>query len=325
MTEQGYHNTRVLVLGASGFIGAWVARGLCGAGAQVYVSARDARRARSVLSRFGVHGEFAEVDVRDERAVERLLRDVQPTVTFNLAGYGVDPTERDERTAYAVNATLVDTLCHAISAVRDRNWPGLDLVHVGSALEYGAVGGILAEDTPPRPTTDYGRSKLEGTRRLANACANLGLKGITARLFTVYGPGEHDGRLLPSLLEAAGNHAPLKLTHGRQKRDFTYVEDVVEGLLRLGRATPKPGEIVNLATGRLTSVREFAELAADIIHIPPGNLEFGAIPTRVEEMEHAEVRVGRLRQLVGWIPSESLATGIRKTVEFQLNASSTAS
>src|SRR5207302_4877646 len=84
VTNRAYHNTRVLVLGASGFIGAWVARGLCAAGAELFVSARNAQRAQLALSRFSVQGEFVEVDVCDERAVQHLLQTVQPTITFNL-------------------------------------------------------------------------------------------------------------------------------------------------------------------------------------------------------------------------------------------------
>jgi dTDP-glucose 4,6-dehydratase len=140
---------------------------------------------------------------------------------------------------------------------------------------------------------------------------------LTARLFTVYGPGEHSGRLLPSLLETAMSGNPLKLTAGSQQRDFTYVEDVAEGLLRLGLCQAKPGEIVNLATGKLTSVRHFAETAARILQIPSQALNFGQLPTRTEEMAHSEVSVERMRHLIGWVPTTEIAKGIRKTLEFE--------
>jgi nucleoside-diphosphate-sugar epimerase len=142
------------------------------------------------------------------------------------------------------------------------------------------------------------------------------VKCVTARLFTVYGPGEHAGRLLPSLLDAANRSTPLALTAGRQQRDFTYVEDVAERLLQLACAAAPPGQIVNLATGRLTTVRTFAEIAGEILGIEPSHLQFGMIPTRAEEMEHAVVSVERLRQLVGDVPSTCIAEGIRETVGF---------
>jgi nucleoside-diphosphate-sugar epimerase len=72
---------------------------------------------------------------------------------------------------------------------------------------------------------------------------------------------------------------------------------------------------VNLATGRLTSVRSFAETAAQVLSVPPERLEFGAIPTRAEEMEHAEVTVERLRRMIGWVPSTAIEDGIRRTLD----------
>jgi nucleoside-diphosphate-sugar epimerase len=124
---------------------------------------------------------------------------------------------------------------------------------------------------------------------------------------------------LPALQEAATTGDHLDLTEGKQKRDFTYVEDVVEGLLRLGVIKTTPGEIINLATGQLTTVRGFVETAAQIMQISADKLRFGAIPTRVEEMEHAPVSVNRLRQIADWLPPTDIKNGISKTVEFAHN------
>ncbi|MCG3207758.1 MAG: dTDP-6-deoxy-L-talose 4-dehydrogenase (NAD(P)(+)) [Anaerolineae bacterium] len=310
-----YRDCRIVVLGASGFLGRWVARALSWCGAELYLVVRRAKAAPN-FECYDVKGQVVEVNLADSAAVRRFFRRVQPTITFNLAGYGVDPAERDDQTAFQINTHLLQTICHALVDIRDWAWCGLDIVHVGSALEYGAIGGNLAEDSRPNPTTLYGRSKLAGTLALASSCRAYGLRGITARLFTVYGPGEHAGRLLPSLLAAAQTGQPLALTAGTQQRDFIYVEDAAEGLLRLGLARSRPGEIVNLATGQLTPVRRFVESAAEILQLPADRLEFGTIPLRVEEMEHDPVTIARLRRLVGWAPPTPITAGIRRTVEF---------
>ncbi len=122
---------------------------------------------------------------------------------------------------------------------------------------------------------------------------------------------------MPSLLQTAKTGKPLQLTPGIQLRDFTFIGDVAEGLLRLGLAKAKPGVIVNLATGVLTSVRSFVETAAEILEIPKENLEFGVIPTRTEEMHHEPVSLHRLRRLIGWIPPTEIEEGVRKTLDFQ--------
>jgi len=315
--DNGYRGVRTVVLGASGFIGRWAAKGLCARGARVYLVVRDRVSAERVFADYSIAGEIIELDLGVEEAVRGLYEKVSPSVTFNLAGYGVDQAERDEEAAYRINARLPQILCEVLAEKRDRNWPGQDIVHVGSALEYGEVGGNLSEDSAVSPTTLYGKSKLRGTELVTRYCREHSIRGVTARLFTVYGPGEHKGRLLPSLLETARTGNPLPMTDGTQKRDFTYVEDVAEGLLRLGLAKLKSGSVVNLATGRLTSVRNFAEISSEALHIPKDKFVFGAIPTRSEEMQHAAVAINRLRESIAWAPSTSIADGIRRTAEFE--------
>lgn len=312
-----YRGVSAVVLGASGFIGMEVSRQLYACGAKLHLFVRNRRAAEESLYRYMDVRDVFEADLKDRQSTTRLLTTIKPTIVFNLAGYGVDPSERDESIAYRVNAELVETICAAMATIRNPRWRGQDVVHAGSALEYGAAGGELAEDSPTFPSTVYGKSKLAGTRLLERCCMAFDIKGVTARLFTVYGgTGEHRARLLPALIDAARTGKPLLLTDGSQKRDFTYIEDAAEGLLRIGAVrAASPGEVVNLATGKLTSVRRFAETAAEILRIPPERLIFGGLPTRPEEMFHRAVSLQRLRQLVGWIPATTVDQGIRKTLD----------
>ena len=304
-----YRGARVVVLGATGFIGRWVTRALADRGAVVHATARDPAAAPDDGSA-RVH----ELDVTDADAVRELLGSIRPAVAFNLCGYGVDPSERDETLAAAVNERAVRTIAEALADVADSGWRGQQLVHVGSALEYGEATGDLDEGTVPMATTLYGRTKLAGTLALADAAKRRGLRAVTARLFTVYGAGEHAGRLLPSLIAAREGAEPLPLTSGTQRRDFTYVEDVAEGLLRLGVSNAEAGAVVNLATGRLTSVREFVERAASVLGIAPARLRFGALRTRAEEMHHDPPSLSRLRSLTGWVPACGVEEGVGRTV-----------
>lgn len=315
-----YQGTKVIVLGASGFIGRWVARALCQRGAQVCLVVRDQAAAEKMFCLYDIRGLIVELDLLDHEGTRALFQHLKPSITFNLAGYGVDPAEReqDEKTAYQTNTALVQTLCESIAAYRNREWGGQDIVHVGSGFEYGAIGGNVTEASLPAPTTMYAKSKLAGTQLFAHCCQAHGLKGVTARPFTVYGPGEHQGRLLSSLLETARTGKSLSMTAGTQKRDFTYVEDVAEGLLRLGLAPSQPGEIVHVATGQLTSVRSFVETAARILRIPDRQLEFGSLPIRhAEETPLSSVAITRLQRLTGWVPPTGVVEGIHKTVDFE--------
>ena len=310
-----YRGARVAVLGASGFIGRWVAHALIDAGATVVLVARDAGAVHPAL-RASRGATIIEADLARRPAVHTAIARARPDIVFNLAGYGVDRGERDEQAARTINTDLPRWTAAALADTPAPAWRGLRIVHTGSALEYGEIGGDLAEDSAPNPTTLYGQTKLAGTLAVREVCVDRGVPGLTARLFTVYGAGEHRGRLLPTLLEARSHRERIPLSAGTQRRDFTYVEDVAEGLLRLGvTVTAEPGEIVNLATGTLTEVREFVTTAARVLGIAPERLDFGAVPARAEEMQHEPVSVRRLGALLGWKPATAVAEGVRRAAE----------
>ena len=312
-----YRDLPVAVVGAAGFIGRWVARLLSFCGAAVHLTVRDAGPAAPIFREYGVSGEISEVDLLDRREIDSFLKKARPAITFNLAGYGVDRAEHDAHLAYRLNTEFPAILAAAIA----RQCPihrGPRLVHVGSGIEYGRSACELQETTiPTAPDTLYARTKLAGSMALQRFCVEHGFSALTVRLFTVYGPGEHAGRLLPSLLEAARRGNDFLLSVGNQQRDFAYVEDVAEGLLRLGAAPATPSHtIINLATGRMATVRQFAESAADILGIPPANLKFGALPVRFDEMNYTSVSIERLRAITGWAPKTNPAEGIAATARF---------
>ncbi len=137
----------------------------------------------------------------------------------------------------------------------------------------------------------------------------------------VYGVGERPGRLLPTLIAAASDGAPVRLTSGEQRRDFTYVDDAAEGLLRIGMCDAEPGEVINVATGELTTIRDFVLRAARVLGLRNDQLAFGALPTRLEEMRHDPVNIARLRKLTGWSPATSIEDGVRRTVKHESDES----
>ena len=308
-----YAGRDIVVLGASGFVGRWVARLLAGAGARLTLLVRAPDPSRRLFDKLGIQGDVRQLDLRDLGAVETAFHEVRPSVIFNLAGYGVDRSERDPKEARLLNADLVGVLCRIAAGIED-DWRGLHLVHPGTALEYGVATGDLNEDTPAEPTTLYGRSKLAGTRAVQRACRDSGLRAVVARLFTVYGPGEHPGRLFPALIHAAKTRQPLPLTAGQQLRDFAYVEDVAVGLMLLGAIPEASGQVVNLATGKLLSVRDFALQAAQVLRLDEDLLKFGRLPVRGEEMAHNPVNINRLTTLTGWYPPADIRSGVERTL-----------
>ena len=186
MALDSYRGVRAAVFGASGFIGQWVARALSANGARVILVAR---RSETLTALADAGATVIEADLSRQAAVRDAIAASQPAIVFNMAGYGVDRGERDEKLAGTINSDLPRWIVEALATSGEPLWDGQQLVHAGSALEYGEIGGDLSESSEANPTTLYGQTKLAGTIAVQRTCAELGVRGVTARLFTVYGAG----------------------------------------------------------------------------------------------------------------------------------------
>jgi len=168
-------------------------------------------------------------------------------------------------------------------------------------------------DTPLSPHTLYGACK-HATHVAAEALAEqAGVALAWGRIFHLYGPGEQEGRLVPSVARALLAGTPARTTTGSQVRDFAHVRDAAAGFVAL-LESPVCGA-VNVATGDGVTVRSVIELiAAEAGH--PELVEWGAI--RIPEGEPPELvaDVARLREEVGFKPRTELAAGLRETVEW---------
>jgi nucleoside-diphosphate-sugar epimerase len=265
---------------------------------------------------FAEGAEVHALDLSEAGSARELVARVRPEVVFNLAGYGVAKGERDATGYRRMNTELVEELASALGGRGER--PGLRLVHLGSALEYG-TSPALDERAEPRPSEPYGRTKAAATAALARRRSEVA--SVVARAFTVFGPGERPGRLVPTLLAARGGTGRIPLSGGTQRRDFVYVEDVARALAELGELDaeslragryPFDAPCLNLASGALTPVREFVLALAEELGIARERLGFGDLPPLPEEMHHPPVPVERLRAALGWSPSPDPRDGLRK-------------
>lgn len=283
------------------------------------VLVRDPDAFARIATPWGITARLMAVTALNADSVTHLLREAAPDIVFNLIGYGVDRDETEPDLMWGINRDLVRQASLAMAhSPHAGTWSqGKRFIHMGSALEYGLIEGVATEDGATEPHTLYGRSKLAGTVALRDVARETGLRAITARAFTVFGPGEHQGRLLPTIRRAAQTGSTVRLSAGLQRRDFCYVEDIAEGMLRLGLAALAPGEVVNLASGRMTRVRDFAETAARILGLPPERLQFGAEPIRADEMRISGVDVRRLEACTGWTLPPDVAKALRRAVEFE--------
>jgi UDP-glucose 4-epimerase len=308
MTE--FQSIPVLVTGAEGFIGSHLARCLAGEGARVSGLVRpgaDLSRLAGLEGKIDLH----PLDIREGEALARLAGDLRPRLVFHLAAV-TDPSRSPaglER-CLAVNFSGTLNLLRALE-----NLPCERLVAVDTAEIYGRNPAPFREDMPPDPVSPYSLSKAAATLLCRTWAAAYGFPVTVLRLFLVYGPGQGEERFLPQLIEAGLSGRPLKMTPGEQTREYTYIDDAVEGFLLAARRGP-PGEVVNLGSGEEISLNDLVRMVGEVL----GReivLDPELLPYRENEIRRFVGDHGKAAALLGWRSSVSLKEGLARTVEWQ--------
>lgn len=295
-------SVRVLVTGASGFVGRAVVPRLIDASYEVHAVSRDATR--PAVDGVVLH----RADLLDRAETEALVDAVRPSHLLHLAWYTTPGRFwSSEQNLAWVGASL--DLARAFAAVGGRR-----AVVTGSCAEYDLTDGRCSETrTPLRPASLYGACKHAVQEVLAAHSASAGYSHAWARIFHPYGPAEQPERLVPSVIRSALTGRPVDLSEGHQERDFVFVDDVAEGLVRLLGSDLEGA--VNIGSGRSTSVRSLVAMIADAV-ATPAELRFGARAAAEAEPALIVADTARSRDDLGWTPAVPLAEGIDRTVSW---------
>jgi len=302
----GLQGKRVLVTAGAGFIGARVVRRALADGAHLTVLCRAGGRRDRITALRGV--EARDADILDAERVAYAIREMQPDLLIHAAGLP-DWRREPSLTPAMVQLHALGT-ANVLEAARIAGTGRV--VVVGSAGEYGEHEGPLAEGLVARPIDPYSVSKLAATEISLAYHRAFGLACTVVRPFVVYGPGEPDNRLLSTVFaRSLSGGGPVSFTKGEQLRDFVYVDDVAEGILRAAISPAAAGRIVNIGTGVATSVRDAVTLA---IGVAGGVVEprFGGLPYRTGETPSLVASTEVLREVLGWMPDTTLEVGLRR-------------
>lgn len=302
-------NECFLVTGAAGFVGSCLTRRLIKMGCKVHalVSPQgDLWRIKDILPLLTMH----RGDIIDEAFVQDLLSQVSPSIIYHLATHGAYPTQIDAQRILMTNVLGTCNLLKALDKVDFKLF-----VNTGSSSEYGFKQGPMHENDLLEPNSYYAVAKAAQTM-FCQFTARFQKKTIvTFRLFSVYGPYEEPSRLVPTIIRRCLQGETLQMASPHTARDFIFVEDVVDAYLKVERLLGCGSVILNIGTGRQTSLKEIADA---VIHLTRSNVKvhWNAMQDRIWDTSVWVGDVNKAKQMMDWQAKTALDQGLAQTMEW---------
>jgi polyisoprenyl-phosphate glycosyltransferase len=299
----------VLILGASGFVGANLFR-------TILKTRTDVFGTSMVLPNWRLEGlpekNLIAVDLLVDSSLDALLDDIRPRTIFNCVAYGAYSFETDSQLIYQTNFNLTAKLMSRLEPLNIACY-----VHAGSSSEYGDQAAGPDEDTLPIPNSDYAVSKV--------SCANLiqffGKKKhmpcVNLRLYSVFGPLEDSSRLIPTLIRKGLEGTYPDFVDPTISRDFVYVDDVCEAFCDAAtNLRPEDyGESFNIGTGIKISIDQVAATARDLFKIPNAPT-YGVMPNRRWDIADWFANPAKAEVRLQWKAHTSFHEGLALTTDW---------
>lgn len=298
---------RVLLTGASGFIGSQVARLVLAERHRLTALVRPGSSLHR-LDGLGERLELLEGDLNRAASLEEQLRADVPDVCLHLAWYA----EPGGKCLWADEN--LDCLTGSLAFVRALRKAGCPrLIIAGTSVEYDTSTGYLTEASPIRPANLYAAAKHSLFLTASNFDRRAGFEVAAARIFSVYGPWEDPRRLVPYVISKLLAGEACELTRGEQIRDYSHVEDVAGAIWAIAKSSVVGP--VNVASSRPVSVATLARKLGELLGRPE-LLRFGVRPSPPGDPAFLVGNADRLRNEIGFSPRYDLDAGLTQTVSW---------
>jgi UDP-glucose 4-epimerase len=299
---------RVAVTGSTGFIGMHLLRGLHAAGAEIVAIAGADKH----IERWdGLAFPVEQVIVDDKCNLGDAIRRAKPEYLIHLSAF-----VSTERSLHALEETLRQNLLPTISVLTAAAEVQVGrVVLMGSCEEYSQKTSPFDTALATDPSSPYGASKAAGTAYARMFTNSFGLSTVVLRPSVVYGPGQGERMLISQVMKALAKNRRVEVTRGEQTRDFIYVEDTVQAIIRSLTVPSAEGDVWNVGSGEIVTVRDCLERIERITG-RTGLIEYGKRAYSENEIFQYEPKVQGTYAAFNWKPSVTLDQGLQQTWEF---------
>ena len=293
---------KALVTGGAGFIGGHLVEKLVGDGWEVIIFDNFEHVSLETLKALPSAAELRRIDIRDLETMRRYVDDVD--VIFHLAAL-VDVIESEVKRDEYWSVNVVGTE-NVLKIARDI---GAKVVFTSSAAVYGELNRVAREEFKPSPINFYGITKLECERLCMKYHEDYGIEVVVLRLFNVFGERARSG-VVKIFLERAKEGKPLIIYgDGEAVRDFIYVKDVGEALIKAALNEKASGRILNIGSGKPTKIRELAEIVAE-----ETGVEIIHEPERMGEIKFSLADISLAKGLLDWSPKTYVVDWLKNSL-----------
>ena len=299
MNLPSFVGQKVLVTGASGFIGRHLCDRLTRSGAEVHGISRKEQGQK-------IKGlKWWQADLSDLDSVRHLLTSIKPEVIFHLAGDALGGREMG-----LVMPMFQSHLMSTVNLFLTASEIGCRRLIVTGSLEEP-----VRESPDAIPSSPYAMAKWSSTLYARMFHALYHLPVVVLRIFMVYGPAQRNvNKLLPYVILCLLRGETPRLSTGERPIDWIYIDDVIDGFLAAAHVPSLEGQTFDMGSGRLVPIRDVVGELVNLIN-PDIKPEFGALPDRpLEQMQVADT--SKTWTMFNWRPRTSLPDGLRKTVHW---------
>lgn len=299
---------KLVLTGAAGFLGASVLKELLSKNFEVLLILRkntDCWRINSLIS----HCQIIYSDLNSLEEFQQELIKFKPDALIHTAWTGVFNNKRNDFEQINDNVSCAINLFKIFEKAQVKT-----IVAVGSQAEYGPVNHQIDEYQLTSPTTLYGAAKLACYHMLNVLCQQRNIRFVWHRLFSSYGPRDHQSWFIPYLIKQLANGQEPNLTPGQQLWDYIYIDDAAKAIV-LSLIHSNASGIYNLGSGTIISIKALSEKIRNIIN-PNLNLGFGKLLYRPDQVMHLQADITKIQNDLGWRPITSLECGLKKTIKW---------
>lgn len=301
---------RALVTGAGGFVGANLVRHLLVSGHAVVAIERPGGSFWR-LSEVSEDAEVVDLDLLDGAGIKRVVADAKADWVFHLAAHGAYSWQRDSELIMQTN--LVSTV-RLLAACEEQGFSAF--IHAGSSSEYGFKDHAPKETERVDPNSDYAVMKAAATTHGRFVAQRDDFHVVTLRLYSVFGPWEEPGRLMPTLVARGLEGRLPPLVSPNTPRDFISVDDTNRAFVTAAQRTDVPrGALYNIGSGVETKLREVVQLARAELGIE-AEPEWGTEPQRDWDARVWVADASLARQELGWSAQDDIATGFKALADW---------